>query len=272
MLRDRYKKWGINDKNTRQRQTAAAPKSLTTQMVLSQSPRIAELEADESHVVQDLDSHQNEPELLDRQITLAELRTGSPHAALVSLDPWTHHILDRLSHWCDAHVNFPFSREDETGSDCVELIHASMGELRDAEPELAWRRLADVCSVEMMLLTLRRTGHLLHLLANFMFGGYMSSRVFRFFSQYAAKILGLRHPVTLLCVHLAHGLPRAPVLDTMEGLYQIHTQRESIIRRRRLGELPSGLTFAMYREPISLCWGWGERGSTENAVSDRGHM
>jgi hypothetical protein len=259
-------------------------------MALSQLPRIVELEADESHVVQDLDtdSHQNKPESLDWQITLADLRTGSPHTALVSLDPWTHQILDGLSHWCDAQVNFPFTREEGTGSNGVHLIQNLINELEKGESEQMWRRLAEVCSVETMLVTLRRTGSLLHLLARFICNrlldgelaeesrsGYacMKSRIFQFFCQRTVKILGPQHPVTLLCVQLAHGLPLTALLDIMNGIYQIHTQRESIIRRRRLGELLSGLTFVTTRGQslFSLHWVIG-KGLTKDTVSIHGHM
>jgi hypothetical protein len=272
MIRSRYEEWGINDKNRQnrpRRRVAAASRGLATQMVLLQSPRIVELEDDESHVVQDLDSHQNGPELLDRQILLADLRTGSPHAALVSLDPRVHEIMNGLADWCDALVNFPFGREEETSSDeALESIRTSMRELQKTESEQAWRRLADVCSVDMVLLTLRRTCNLLRLLGHLIAEGrpfdehfdgerqngnaWRRSRTLQFFCQHIGQILGPQHPVTLLCFHLAHGLPFAPLLDIMEGIVQIQTQRESIIRRRKLDEPPSGIRFVMTREGPSV--------------------
>jgi hypothetical protein len=253
MLRDRYKKWSINDKNRPRRRVAAASRGLATQMVLLQSPRIVELEDDESHVVQDLDSHQNGPELLDRQILLADLRTGSPHAALVSLDPRVHEIMNGLADWCDAWVNFPFT-PDETNSGAAlgDVFMDSMRKLSRAESVQAWRRFVDACSIEVMLVGLRDAlllmritlfalGHSLRL-------GRLSttSRILRYFHQRSVHILGSRHPVTLLTDSSTFRLPRKTLGGIFEGILQIDCHRCSIIYRRRgmhsprssLGRLP----------------------------------
>jgi hypothetical protein len=240
MLRDRYKKWSINDKNRPRRRVAAASRGLATQMVLLQSPRIVELEDDESHVVQDLDSHQNGPELLDRQILLADLRTGSPHAALVSLDPRVHEIMNGLADWCDAWVNFPFT-PDETNSGAAlgDVFMDSMRKLSRAESVQAWRRFVDACSIEVMLVGLRDAlllmritlfalGHSLRL-------GRLSttSRILRYFHQRSVHILGSRHPVTLLTDSSTFRLPRKTLGGIFEGILQIDCHRCSIIYRRR---------------------------------------
>ena len=247
MLRDRYKKWSINDKNCKpknkpQRQVAAATNSITTQMALCQSPRIVELEDDESHVVQNLDSHQNEPESLDRQILLADLRTGSPHAALASLDPRSHEIMDGLADWCDAWVNFPFT-PDETNSGAA-LRHVfldSMRELSRAESVQTWRRLVDACSIEVMLVGLRDVTLLwlmmyLALTCSCPFEGTSTRpRIFRVLHQRSVQILGSRHPVTLLSDSSTSRLPLETMVGIVEGILRIGTHRNSIIRRRAIG-------------------------------------
>lgn len=243
MLRDRYKKWSINDKNCKpknkpQRQFAAATNGITTQMALRQSPRIVELEDDESHVVQNLDSHHNEPESLDRQILLADLRTGSPHAALASLDPRFHEIMNGLSDWCDAWVNFPFT-PDETNSGAalrtVFMESITIHELSRA----AWRRFVDACSLEAMLVGLRDASLLMRItmfaLVHSLRLGRTStrSRILRYFHQRSVHILGSRHPVTLLTDSSTSRLPRKTLGDISEGILQIDCHRCSIIYRRR---------------------------------------
>ena len=239
MLRDRYKKWSINDKNRPRRRVAAASRGLATQMVLLQSPRIVELEDDESHVVQDLDSHQNGPELLDRQILLADLRTGSPHAALVSLDPRVHEIMNGLADWCDAWVNFPFT-PDETNSGAAlgDVFMDSMRKLSRAESVQAWRRFVDACSLEVMLVGLRDALLLVQItmfaLVHSLRLGWTStrSRILRYFHQRSVHILGSRHPVTLLTDSSTSRLPRKTLGDISEGILQIDCHRWSIIYRR----------------------------------------
>jgi hypothetical protein len=202
-------------------------------MVLLQSPRIVELEDDESHVVQDLDSHQNGPELLDRQILLADLRTGSPHAALVSLDPRVHEIMNGLADWCDAWVNFPFT-PDETNSGAalgaVFLESIPMRELSSA----AWRRFVDACSLEVMLIETRNpTLLMLVILHQKIANTNILDRMIRFLHQRSVQILGPRHPVTLLSDSSASRLPRKPLGDILKGILRIDRHRCSIIYRRR---------------------------------------
>ena len=260
MLRDRYKRWNINDKNCKnrpRRQAAAAPRGLTTQMALRQSPRIVELEDDESHFAQDLAGPQNESGLLDQQMLLADLRMGYPHAALASLDPTFHEIMNGLSDWCDAWVNFPFT-PDETNSGAalkaVILESIQMRELSRAESPQAWRRLADACSIEVMLVGLRDV--MLLLLIMFLAipcsDSYpcertsTTSRILRFFHQRSVQILGPRHPVTSLTDSSTSRLPRKTLLDIVKGLCQIDSHRFSIIHHRRIiGRLSSGSSLGL---------------------------
>ena len=238
MLRDRYKKWSINDKNCKpknkpHRQFAAATNGITTQMALRQSPRIVELEDDESHVVQNLDSHHNEPESLDRQILLADLRTGSPHAALASLDPRFHEIMNGLSDWCDAWVNFPFT-PDETNSGAA-LRHVfldSMRELSRAESVQTWRRLVDACSIEAMLIGTRNAVLLMRITKSAFMRTSTTSRILRFFHQRSVQILGPRHPVALLTDPSTSRLDRKTLGDIFVGTFRIDCHRSSIIYRR----------------------------------------
>jgi hypothetical protein len=93
MLRDRYRKWGINDKNARPHRVAVATSNFTTQTALLHSPRIVELNEDESPVAQEPASTRTEHDLFTLRMVASELRPGSPRAALLSLDPKVHEIL-----------------------------------------------------------------------------------------------------------------------------------------------------------------------------------
>ena len=253
MLRDRYKKWNINDKNCKnrpRRRAAAAPRGLTTQMALRQSPRIVELEDDESHFAQDLAGPQNESGVLDQQMLLADLRTGSLHAALASLDPTFHEIMNGLSDWCDAWVNFPFTPDGTNSGAALKAVileSIPMRELSRAESLQAWRRLVDACSIEVMLVGLRDTDLLAGLLILIIFTQPMLHTspipgMLRFLHQHSVQILGPRHPVTLLTNwSTPPRLPSKPLQDIVEGLFQIGSHRLSIIHHRRMiGRLPSG--------------------------------
>jgi hypothetical protein len=101
MLRDRYKKWGINDKNARPRRVAVATSRLATQTALLHSPRIMELNDDESPVAQEHVSTQDEHGLLFPRMVLSGLLPGSPRAALLTLDSRVHEILNGLSYWSE---------------------------------------------------------------------------------------------------------------------------------------------------------------------------
>lgn len=260
MLRDRYKKWSINDKNCKpknkpQRRVAAAPKSTTTQMALRMSPRIVELEDDETQVVQDLAGSQNESGLLRQKLRLVDLHTGRPRAALPSIDPGIHEILNGLLDWCDAGVNFP-SDEDRDTTDTADPFHSITSALlvtRRNEQKRAWRRCVDAFSVGFMLLELRCTGSLTSLICFFFLircytaSGIVSwldaspvSRILPFLCRRVLQVMGPRHPVTLLCIWTADGLPLTALTDILEAIFQIEIQRESIMLRRRSGDCLSG--------------------------------
>lgn len=263
MMRDRYKKWGINDKNKNQRRLATAPKSLSTQQSLEQSPRIIEVEDDESHIARNPVDPQNEANLLHP----ASLRIRSPHAALTGLDPRFHEVLSGLSHWCDGQVNFPFAK-DEDGTRGLRKFLETMGEFEylRTESKQVWRRFVDACSVEMMLLTLRHPRNLF-MLSPLFFAIQSASRrqnqhaynrnrnrtrILRIFCQRAVEVLGSRHPITFLCVLLASGLPLTAMVDIVEGIFRIHVRRETIIQRRRFGARSSMLPLSLMRDRYRL--------------------
>jgi hypothetical protein len=248
MLRDRYKKWSINDKNCKpknkpQRRVTAAPKGITTQTALQMSPRIVELEDDETHSALVPVGALNEANLLHR----FNKRTESPRTALSSLDPRFHEIMNGLLDWCDAWVNFPFESgdPDESTDEDLFLFSSSANGLICAESEQAWRRFMDAFSVDMMLLGLRRTFHLSILIYTLCIvrqyrpqGGSarLRSRILQAFHQHTVRFLGPRHPVTLLFDWSAHGLPLTTLSDVSAGIAEIHILRESIIHRRKFGE------------------------------------
>jgi hypothetical protein len=255
MLRDRYKKWGINDKNCKNRprhEVAAAPRGVTTRMALCQSPRIVELEDDESQTSQD--SAGSQPDV--NSLHCATLRKNSPHAALVSSDPRIHEILNGLSNWCDAWVKYPFD-ESESEPGHMELF-ASVEELicRDSQP--AWGRMSDACSIEMMCSQLRRTHVLLGLIYYLVHPvkciGVKEKwqeervqrrtrryRILQVFRQRCNQLLGLQRPITTMCIWSENGLPITTLAEIAEGIYQIHCHRESVVHRRALGERSSEL-------------------------------
>ena len=259
MLRDRYKKWGINDKNKPQRRPAAASRSLTAQQSLDQSPKIVEVEDDESHTARDPVDSQNEANLLHP----ASLRIQSPHAALTDLNPRFHEVLSGLSHWCDAHS--PFAR-DEDGTHGLRKFLETMGEFKclRTESKKAWRRVLDACSVEMMLLTLRHPRNLL-MLSPLFFAIQSASRrqnkhaynrnrtrMLRIFCRRAVEVLGSWHPATMLCTLMASGLPLPAMVDIVEGIFRIHVRRETIIQRRRFGARSSMLPLSLMRDRYRL--------------------
>jgi hypothetical protein len=244
MLRDRYKKWGINNKNKpphqRRRQIAAASRGLTTQMVLLQSPRIVELDDDESQVVQDLAGIRIEDNLPHH----ANIRTGPPHAAFSSLDPRSHEILNGLLTWCAVRVEYPYVL-NEMSWFCEFALEISY-----TESKQNLKRFLDASPFETKLSKLRDPWNLLWLVTHISNIGSISrsfswfwqeksagtiSRILLFFCQHSVQMLGPRHPVTLLSVWSARGLPGTALLDTLEGIFQIHAQGKSIANRQAYG-------------------------------------
>jgi hypothetical protein len=267
MLRDRYKKWGINDKNCKNRprhQAAAAARRLNTRMALCQPPRIVELEDDESQTSQD--SAGSQPDV--NSLHCATLRKSSPHTALVSSDPRIHEILNGLSNWCDAWVKYPFD-EPKIGPGYMELF-ASVKELIRRESQSAWGRLSDACSIETMLVDSRRTHVLLGLLYFLIHPvkciGVKEEwqeervqrrarryRILQVFRQRSTDMLGPQHPITLMCIWSEHGLLITTLAEIAVGICQIQFHRESVVHRRRFGERSSELPLevtALGRVPL----------------------
>jgi len=242
MLRDRYRKWGINNKNKPQHRAPAKSRNLATQLSLCQSSRVFDLRDDQSRAIQELVVPRTEREVLDLSTIPVNLPAGSPHAALRSMDPRIHEIMNGLSHWLDAWVNFPFN-ENECSVTSSRQIYESVRELRHTDSEQAWRRLRDAFSVETLLLRLRRTRNLDALICFFFLvpcirkrRGCKRSCMLWFLCHRSVQMLGPRHPLTLLWVRLAHGLPLTTLVDIREGIFRINVQRKLIIYRRKFGE------------------------------------
>jgi hypothetical protein len=238
MLRDRYRKWGINDKNARPHRVAVATSSFTTQTALLHSPRIVELNEDESPVAQEPASTRTEHDLFNLRMVASELRPGSPRAALLSLDPKLHEILNGLSYWCNGAPSFDpvillptflsrrrletsrtrSSRKSALGQDCYE-----------ATSSMTRSRSRDLWSVFGMI----------ELFSEYQYRDWIDWLEGRPFEQcrmlwlcceLVVQKLGPQHPVTLICSWAARGLPFEDLTSISEGLFRLHVSRLSLLR------------------------------------------
>jgi hypothetical protein len=230
-LRDRYKKWGINDKNARPRGVAVAKHRFTTQPALLHSPRVVELNDDESPVAQEPVSTQDEYDLLDLRMVLAGLRPGSPHAALLSLDSRIHEILNGLSYWCNGASSFESviflptfssrmrletsrtrsSRKSALGQDCY-----------GATSSMTRSRSRDLWSVMGMigLFSEYQSRDWIDWLEG---RPFEQCRMLWLCCEHVAQKLGPQHPVTLICSWAARGLSFEDLTSILNGIFRLLT-------------------------------------------------
>jgi len=227
MLRDRYKKWGINDKNARPRRAAAAKSRLTTQTALLHLPRIMELNDDESHVAEEPVSTQDEHGLLLPRMVLSGLLPGSPRAALLTLDSRIHEILNGLSYWCNSTLP-SFADRDPI------LTHSI---LRNATLKLLYLKNALGHHCHRAAMIRLRSRNLWGVLETILlFSEYQSRdwidwlegrpfeqcRILWSCCEFAAQELGPQHPVTLIWIWTARGLPFEDLASISKGIFRIH--------------------------------------------------
>jgi hypothetical protein len=225
MLRDRYRKWGINDKNARPRQVAVAKRRITTQTALLHSPRIEELNDDGSHIAQEPVSTQDEHELLGLRMVLSGLRPGSPRAALLTLDSRIHEILNGLSYWCNS--TLPSFRDP--------ILTPSSIRSADLKKSFLKNSLGHHCHMAAMIRL--RSRNLWGVLETILlFSEYQSRdwidwlegrpfeqcRILWSCCEFAAQGLGPQHPVTLIWIWTARGLPFEDLASISKGIFRIH--------------------------------------------------
>jgi hypothetical protein len=221
MLRDRYRKWGINDKNARPLQVAVAKRRLTTQTALLHSPRIEELNDDGSHIAQEPVSTQDEHELLGLRMVLSGLRPGSPRAALSTLDSRIHEILNGLSYW-DTEVviqphtyldpDFDISRPRSSNKSALgrQCFGAAIALIQSSD---LWGVLE--------IIQIFSEYHALDWVDWLQGRPFEQCRILWLCCEYAAQKLGPQHPVTLICNWAARGLLFEDLTSISKGIYRL---------------------------------------------------
>jgi hypothetical protein len=222
MLRDRYKKWGINDKNARPRRIAVAKSRLTTQTALLHSPRIVELNDDGSQIAQEPISTQDEHELLVPRMVHSGLLPGSPRAALSTLDSKIHEILNGLSYW--------------TRSKCNSLVPTFTPDFDLARTRSSRKTsLGYRCYIAAVgLIRSRKVWSALEMIL--LFSEYQSRdwidwlegrpfdqcRILWSCCKRAAQELGPQHPVTLICIWAARCSPFEDLTSILIGVFRTY--------------------------------------------------
>jgi hypothetical protein len=230
MLRDRYKKWGINDKNARPRRVAVTTPA--TQTALLHSPRFMELNDDESPVAQEHVSTQDEHGLLFPRMVLSGLLPGSPRAALLTLDSRIHDISNGLSYWGNEVLIGPqFSKIDPDSN----LSRKSPGTKR-----ALGRRCLDSAIGLIRSKNLWRVLETILVFSQYQFLDWVDwlegrpfeqCRILWLCCEYAAQELGPQHPVTLICSWAARGLPFEDLTSISAGIFRIHISQLPLVKR-----------------------------------------
>jgi hypothetical protein len=233
MLRDRYKKWGINDKNARPRRVAVATSRLATQTALLHSPRIMELNDDESPVAQEHVSTQDEHGLLFPRMVLSGLLPGSPRAALLTLDSRVHEILNGLSYWSELNsaslvrhlepARTRSSRKIALGHRCYRAA-TGLAQSRDL-----WSALD---TIQLFFEYQSRDW------IDWLEGRpFEQCRILWSCCERVAQALGPQHPVTLVCRWAARGLPFEDLTSILKGIFRIYISQFSLIEWTVMREL-----------------------------------
>jgi len=246
MLRDRYKKWGINNKNARPRRVAVAKSRLTTQTALLHSPRVVELNDDESHIAQEPLSTQDEHELLVLRMVHSGLLTGSPRAALSTLDSKIHEILNGLSHWTRSNNQVPASVWTRSNSEMPTF---------EQDLNLATTRSSGKIALGyrcyVVATGLIRSKYVWSALETILlFSEYQSRdwidwlegrpfdqcRILWSCCKRAAQKLGPQHPVTLICIWAARGLPFEDLKSILIGVFRMYRSLMQLFKRCSISE------------------------------------
>jgi len=229
MLRDRYRGWGINDKNRRPRQIRAARRHFTTRRALLQSPRIVELADDGSHMTEEPINPQDEHESLDPHMMLSNSAPGSPIAALLSLDPKIHEILNGLSYWCSAGAR-SWNTKDVYGGihlGSTPVVHLRRGPIDKIKTG------RDCYAAAMTLIQSRNLWSLLETIRHiseyrcldwldWLEGlPFDQCRIPWLLCEHAAQVLGQQHPITLVCSWAARGLPLEDLVSLSRSIFRI---------------------------------------------------
>lgn len=229
MLRDRYKKWGINDKNARLRGVAVAKRRFTTQTALLHSPSIVELNDDESPVAQEPFSTQDEYDLLDLRMVLAGIRPGSPRAALLSLDSRIHEILHGLSYWCQPTApDSAFALTPERlDPNCLRSNRKIPLGLRCYAATLGLLRRDLWSAMEtIQLFSEFQSRDWINWLEG---RPFEQCRILWFLCERVTQELGPQHPVTLICIWAARGLPFEDLTSILKGLFRLYVSQVPLI-------------------------------------------
>jgi hypothetical protein len=164
-------------------------------------------------------------------MVLAGLRPGSPHAALLSLDSRIHEILNGFSYWCQT-----------TAPDCA---FALTPESLDPDCLRSSREIALGRRCYAAILRLLRSRDLWDALDTILLFSEFQSRdwikwlegrpfeqcrILWYLCERAAQDLGPQHPVTLICIWAARGLPFEDLTSISKGLFRLYVSRLSLLR------------------------------------------